>query len=211
MNWFLTGTDTGVGKTRVACLLIEALRRAGRNAVGFKPVCCGERDDVRALWEASGKPHNLSLNAINPLWLRPPAAPLTAAAIEDRPIQPADLLSAYSNLKSRYHSVLVEGVGGWRVPILTNYDTADLAADLGLPVAIVVHNKLGAINHTLLTIESIQRKGLTIVGLILNNFSPRPEDEIATRTNPAVLEQITQVPILFSIGENQPTLDLALA
>ncbi len=211
MNWFITGTDTGVGKTHTACLILEALRRAGYDAVGFKPICCGERDDVRALWEASGKRLDLSLDAINPVWLRPPAAPLAASAIEERLIQPADILSAYKALKARHATVLVEGVGGWRVPILENYDTTDLAADLGLPVVIVVHNRLGAINHTLLTIESIQRKGLPIAGLILNEFSPRLEDEIPIRTNPAILEKITRLPILFTIRENQTSLDIALA
>lgn len=211
MNWFITGTDTGVGKTRIACLLLEALRRSGHDAVGFKPICCGERHDVRALWEASGRYHDLSLDAINPVWLRPPVAPLTASAIEDRPLQPADILSAYQSLKSRHATVIVEGVGGWLVPITEYYDTSDLAADLGLPVVIVVHNRLGAINHTLLTLQSIRRKGLTVAGLILNEFLPRPEDDIAIRTNPAVLEQLTRLPILFSITENQSAINLDLA
>lgn len=212
MNWFITGTDTGVGKTHVTCLLLRALRARGREAVGFKPFCCGERDDVRDLWEASGNRHDLPLDTINPVWLRPPAAPYTASMIEERPVDIEHVLATHRQLTERFESVLVEGAGGWLVPIRPDYDMADLAADLGLPVAVVVHNRLGAINHTLLTLASIRARGLDCAGLILNTFgTPSADEEIAIRTNPSIIEQLADAPILFSITPGQASVALDIA
>ncbi len=208
MNWFITGTDTGVGKTYVTCLLLRALRAKGEEAAGYKPLCCGERDDVRELWEASGKRHDLSLDAINPVWLRPPVAPYTASMIEERPIDVGQLIDGYQKLSEKFKHVLVEGVGGWRVPIRQDYDSADLAVELGLPVVVVVHNKLGAINHTLLTLESIERRGLEIAGIIINSFDGDERDDIATRTNPAIIEQLAGVPVLLKINHGQASVAL---
>lgn len=210
MGWFITGTDTGVGKTFTTALLIAALRRAGKNAVAMKPLCCGERDDARILWEASGRNPQLSLDAINPVWLRPPLAPYTASMIEERAIDTARIVEACRTLQTRFDTVLVEGVGGWRVPIRRDYDAADLAADLGFPVLLVVQNRLGAINHTLLTLESIRNRGCTCPGIILNEGGPAHGEpsEFAKSTNPAIIEELSGLPILATIAQGQTTLDL---
>lgn len=199
MNLFLTGTDTDVGKTYVAALLIRALRKAGRDTVGLKPICCGGREDAEILHEASAG--TISLNEINPVWLRTPAAPYTAAVIENRTIDLMLIREMFGRARSAHASLIVEGVGGWKVPIARDYDVADMAEEFGLPVAIVVANKLGAINHALLTVQSVQARGLPCAGLILNRTSL--EDDVATATNRSVLEELSGLPILAEIAYGQ--------
>ena len=206
--WFVTGTDTGVGKTYATCLIIRALREAGLKVAGFKPVCCGERDDAEAL-RAAGDP-SVSVNEVNPVWLRTPAAPYTACLVENRTLDLDLIREGVRSLRARCDRVLVEGVGGWRVPLTASFDAADLAAEFGLPVVIVVANRLGAINHTLLTLESIRARSLACAGLILNHL-PGASEDVATHTNRGVLEQLSGVPVLFEIRPGQPRLELALA
>jgi dethiobiotin synthetase len=207
MNFFLTGTDTNVGKTYIAQRLVKALRNAGRPGVGFKPICCGSRDDAEALHEASGGA--VTLNDVNPVWLRPPAAPYTAAMIENRMIDLALIHETFARLRAAHDSIIVEGVGGWRVPITRDYFVSDLAADFGLPVMVVVANRLGALNHTLLTVEAIRSRGLECAGIILNHgFQLENEAEIATSTNAAVIEEVLKAPILFEVGYGQENLTL---
>jgi dethiobiotin synthetase len=204
---FVTGTDTNVGKTYCTALLLRALRRAGKNAVGFKPICCGGREDAEVLHAAAEG--ELSLNEVNPVWLRTPAAPYAAALVENRSVDLALIRETFSSLEASYSSLLVEGVGGWRVPITADYCTSDLAAEFGFPVAIVVANRLGALNHTLLTLESIRAGGLTCAGLILNHVTPLgAEPEISTATNRAILEMLVEVPVLFEISHRQEELSL---
>jgi dethiobiotin synthetase len=197
---FLTGTDTGVGKTHVASLLLRSWRSAGCDAVGFKPLCCGERSDAELLHAASDAA--LSLNEVNPVWLRPPAAPYTAALIENRPIDLALIRETFSLLTQRHARILVEGVGGWRVPILADYDLSDLAAEFKLPVVVVAANRLGALNHTRLTVDAIKASGLECAGVILSHPSPDP-DPIAAATNRSVLEQLLSAPVLAEIAHGQ--------
>ncbi|HEX8295055.1 MAG TPA: dethiobiotin synthase [Chthoniobacteraceae bacterium] len=209
MNLFLTGTDTDVGKTYVAALLIRSLRRAGLDSVGFKPICCGSRDDAETLHAASGE--KVALNEINPVWLRTPAAPYTAGMIENRSIDLALIRDTFSRLRGTHGSVIVEGVGGWRVPIARDYFVSDLAKEMALPVAVVIANRLGAINHALLTIEAIRAAGLECAGIILNHpASTPPDDSIATTTNRAIIEELAGVPVLFDIAHGQRELELAL-
>jgi dethiobiotin synthetase len=202
MNLFLTGTDTNVGKTYVAARLVKALREAGRSCVGFKPICCGERDDAEALHAASGGA--VTLNDVNPVWMRPPVAPYTASMIENRMIDLALIHETFARLRSAHESMIVEGVGGWRVPITRDYFVSDLAADFGLPVVVVVANRLGALNHTFLTVESIRARGLECAGIILNEpCQITKEAEIATSTNAAVIEELVKAPILLRVGYGQ--------
>ncbi len=204
MNLFLTGTDTNVGKTYVAALLVRALRAAGHDCVGLKPICCGDRDDAEALHAASDGAS--PLNDINPVWLRPPVAPYTASIIENRTVDLDLIREAFGRARSAHASLIVEGAGGWLVPITRDFFVADLALEMGLPVAIVVANKLGAINHTLLTLAAIRARGLDCAGLILNRTAA--EDDLATTTNRAVLEDLAGVPILFDIAHGQRDLPL---
>src|SRR5687767_5594426 len=163
---FVTGTDTGVGKTYVVSQMIRALRKDGIDAVGMKPICCGDRDDAEVIYRASEGV--VPLNDINPVWLRTPAAPYTAAMIEGRTIDLALIRESFERLLSSHQRVIVEGVGGWRVPIARDYFVSDLARDFALPVVVVVSNRLGAINHTLLTVDAIRAAGLECAGIILN-------------------------------------------
>jgi dethiobiotin synthetase len=205
MNLFLTGTDTNVGKTYVTAMLVRALRKAGHDTVAMKPICAGDRDDAEALYAAceGAEP----LNVINPVWYRTPAAPYTAAIVENRPVDLALIRDSFQSLRARHRSLLVEGVGGWMVPIERNFLIADLAAEFGLPIAVVVRNRLGAINHTLLTVRDIERRGLPFAGFIFNEAEP-PED-VAGVTNKEVLCDLLGRPPLLTIGPGQKEVNLA--
>jgi dethiobiotin synthetase len=204
VNFFVTGTDTDVGKTFFAVLLIRALRDAGIDAVGFKPVACGGWEDVDALVEASGGVE--TREATCPFHFSTPASPLTASWAEEKIVDPAKIMRAYEELSARHAVVVVEGVGGWLVPITADWSVADFAAQLGLLVILVVRNRLGAINHTLLTLESIAVRGLECAGLVLNHIEA-PEDPIA-RTNRAVFELRPAPRVLCEIVPGQAALHL---
>ena len=198
MNYFITGTDTGVGKTYVTKLIIESLRSEGRYPVGFKPVSCGDREDATLLAAASG---GLDVDEINPLHFSSPLAPHAAALLENRSIDPAALVASYREISGKYDPVFVEGAGGWEVPLTEKYFISDLAKDLSLPVILVAANRLGALNHILLTVNAIKAKGLTCAGIILNQL----EDEMDTPmiTNKGILESLTDVPLLDHIIHGQ--------
>ena len=205
MNFFITGTDTGVGKTYITKLLVESLRAEGKYAVGFKPISCGDREDAVILAAASG---NLSLDEVNPLHFSSAVAPHVAALLENKTIDPAQILASYQAISEIYDPVIVEGAGGWEVPITENYFVSDLAKDLNLPVILVAANRLGALNHILLTLAAIQAKGLKCAGIILNQL----EDEMDTPmiTNKGIIESLTQVPLLDHIIHGQDFLSQEL-
>ncbi|MGJ8642474.1 MAG: dethiobiotin synthase [Luteolibacter sp.] len=198
MNFFITGTDTGVGKTYVTKLIIETLRAEGKYAVGFKPISCGDREDAHILAAASG---GLDVDEINPLHFGSSLAPHVAALLENKSIDTADLVSSYQQIAEKYSPVLVEGAGGWEVPITEKYFISDLAKDLDLPVILVAGNRLGALNHILLSLAAIKAKGLTCAGIVLNQL----EDEMDTPmiTNKGILESLTDVPLLDHIIHGQ--------
>jgi dethiobiotin synthetase len=191
MSFFITGTDTGVGKTYVTRLILETLRREGIDAVGYKPVACGDREDAGILSIASG---GIALDEINPVYLNTAVAPYVAAMLENRPVDPAVMLAGFRILAEKHAKIIVEGAGGWEVPLAPNYRISDLAADLALPVVLVAGNRLGALNHILLTVEAIRAKGLVCAGIILNQL----EDEMDTAmiTNKSVVEDLTGIPLL---------------
>ena len=208
MNAFVTGTDTGVGKTYVTARLVRQLRARGLDSVGFKPICCGSREDAELLRAAADD--QLALHEVNPVWLRTPAAPYTAAMIENRSIDLTLIREMFGSLRARFGSVLVEGVGGWLVPIERGYTVADLAAEFGLPVIVVVKNRLGALNHAALTVRHLQARGLTCAGLVLNDGQPTINDadessEIATATNQSILEDTLSIPVLCTLKSGQET------
>ena len=201
MHYFITGTDTDAGKTYVACLLLEALRRDGHDAVGYKPFACGDRIDAHALRQAGNSV--LSLDETNPVHFKAPAAPYTAGLLENKPVDIETARLAFLSLAARHSHVLIEGAGGWEVPLAPGRTMADFAAELGLPVLLVVDNRLGCLNHCLLTLTAIQNRGLHCAGLILNHT--RDERDLASISNRAVLEQFTPIPIVLEImhGESQ--------
>lgn len=198
MNFFITGTDTAVGKTYLTTLIIRTLRNEGKNAIGFKPISCGDRQDAHLLTSASG---GLPLDEINPLHFHSPVAPHTAALLENKTIDPTHLLTSYQKLASTHSPILVEGAGGWEVPITQTYFISDLAKDLNLPVILIAANRLGALNHILLTLAAIKAKGLTCAGIVLNQL----EDEMDTPmiTNKGILESLTPIPLLDHIIHGQ--------
>lgn len=209
MNLFLTGTDTDVGKTYAAVLLIRSLRAAGLDTVGMKPICCGERTDAEELRAASGG--ELDLNDVNPVWLRAPASPYAASLMENRQVDLGLIRERFTALRNRHRSLIVEGAGGWLVPITRDFSMADLAAEFALPVAVVVRNRLGALNHALLTVESIRARGLTCAGIILNHMDGDSAGDPATTTNGSVLESLLDLPILFEIEKGQTKMRLSMA
>ncbi|MEI8037529.1 MAG: dethiobiotin synthase [Verrucomicrobiota bacterium] len=202
MSFFVTGTDTGVGKTHVTRLLLETLRHRGIDAVGYKPVACGDREDGRLLAAASG---GLALDVVNPVHLKTPTAPYVAGLFENQPVIPAEMLAGFQHLQAEHAVVVVEGVGGWEVPLTANYRVADLAKDLGLPVILVAANRLGALNHILLTLGAIRAKGLHCAGIVLNQLTD--ELDTAMITNKGVLEDLTGVPLLDHLIHQQDFLD----
>ena len=212
---FITGTDTGVGKTRVAAMLVRALRAAGVDAVGFKPICCGGREDAELLAEASGLNAEIgsgavALNDVNPVWLRPPVAPYTAAMIEGRMVDVALVREKFAQLRAAHAAVIVEGAGGWLVPVTRDFSMADLAAEFALPVLVVAANRLGVINHTLLTVAAIHARGLRCAGVLLNQVQPPEDDDAAVLTNAGVLGELLDVPLLGELAFGAKALPPAL-
>lgn len=205
MSLFITGTDTDVGKTFFTALLIRTLRQAGRDAVGYKPVACGSWDDVDAMITAADGVETRATTCAE--YFDMPASPLTAAWAAGREVDPARLLAGYRALAARHEIVLVEGAGGWLVPITPGYSIADLAVDLALPVLLVARNRLGAINHTLLTLESIAARGLDPVGIVLNHVEQSADP--ASHTNRATFEMLPTVPVIAEIDPHQASLDPA--
>lgn len=197
MSLFLTGTDTGVGKTHTAVRLLRAGRAAGLRCVGMKPICCGDRDDAQQLLAASSE--GVTIDELNPVWLKTPAAPFSASLIEQVEIDELSLIEKLRALEKQFDSVVVEGVGGWLVPIRRDFFVADLAALMKLPVLVVALNRLGCLNHTILTVRSVMAHGLVCAGVVLN--SPDRASDVASTTNAEILRQILHVPIVSSWPE----------
>jgi len=208
MNLFITGIDTNAGKTFVTELLTRSLRKAGFDTVAMKPISCGEPEDSRRLRAAAD--NELSMDEVTPAAYAAPLAPIEAARLEGRSFDSSEVLPIFERLHRTHRSLLVEGVGGWLVPLAQDYSTADLAKAIGFPVLLVVRNRLGALNHTLLTLESISSHGLTCEGIVLNNH---PEDvgDLAADGNRRLLSKLTNIPILFEISPGQSDLKIAVA
>ncbi|PTY03381.1 dethiobiotin synthase [Verrucomicrobia bacterium LW23] len=185
MHIFVTGTDTDVGKTYFGAWLLrqwlaaEKGDAAAGHSLAFKPICSGGRGDAEAYAAVPG--HGLLLDEINPLHFREPLSPLAAAAVEGREdgMDFADIVRLNAHVvrvaaKRQAQRVLVEGVGGWLVPLGKNPTllVRDWAQSLGWPVVVVARAGLGTLNHTLLTVESIQAAGLTCAGVVLNEGAP---------------------------------------
>lgn len=196
---FVTGTDTGVGKTLVSCALLHAYTSAGLRTVGMKPVAAGCElgaaglvcEDVEALWQASSE--RAPLDLVNPYAFTPPIAPHIAAVEAGVAIDLEHIRRAYIALAELADKVVVEGVGGFRVPLDARFDTADLARLLGLPVVLVVGMRLGCLSHTLLTVESIAARGLRLAGWVANRVDP----EMARfEANVETLKQRIDAPLL---------------
>jgi len=168
---FVTGTDTGVGKTVVACAILRALRGAGLDLAAMKPIETGVGakgpEDAQALRAAAGELD--PLDDVCPLRFALPAAPNVAAAHEGRAIDLGLVRAAFSRLASRHRAVLVEGAGGLLAPTSDRATMADLAGELGLPVLIVARAALGTINHTRLSLEAARARRLEVLGVVVSH------------------------------------------
>lgn len=178
LSLFVTGTDTGCGKTRVSCALLEAMSQAGISAAGMKPVATGAtringlllHDDVKALVAAS----NVAIprRYVNPYLYTPACSPDIAAREAKTPIDLAVIEEAFRSCQSRADAVVVEGVGGWCVPLGDSLWIEDLARQLQLPVLLVVGVRLGCINHAVLSARAIIESGLPLLGWVANVIDP---------------------------------------
>ncbi|MYM93784.1 dethiobiotin synthase [Duganella vulcania] len=199
---FVTGTDTEIGKTLVSSAMLHALVQAGVRACGMKPVAAGaelrdgawHNDDCDQL-AAAGNVHLLQ-SITTPFLLKEPAAPHIAAALEGVTISPVPILAAYIEINAASDASVVEGVGGFRVPLNDDFDTADLAEQLDLPVVLVVGLRLGCISHALLTVEAIEARGLRLAGWVANETR---DDMAFADENVAALEQRISAPLLGRI------------
>ncbi|MGM9485373.1 dethiobiotin synthase [Roseateles sp. NT4] len=201
-GFFITGTDTEIGKTFVTAALTRALAATGLRVAPIKSLAAGQtwrnsrwiNEDVAELLEAQ----NLGLSdaEIGPLQFREPCAPHIAAKLEGGTIDRDALLTAIRATAAKADTALVEGVGGFRVPLTETWDTADLAVDLGLPVILVVGLRLGCINHALLTAEAIRARGLRLAAWVANTVDP---DQPHVADNLASLQAGLKAPCLGHI------------
>jgi len=205
-GFFITGTDTGVGKTIITAALIKAAHILGFSACGMKPIETGCRrtenkegnnslipSDGTFLREITGTGESIDL--ITPIRFENPLAPLPASEIEDKPIDLDKIKTAYKELSNRYDVIIAEGIGGLLVPILRDYFVVDLARDFGLPLIIVSRPGIGAINHTMLSVRYAIKEGLTVAGIIINYCQP-PEGTLAEDTNPEIIRRLSPVPVI---------------
>ncbi|HEX7048158.1 MAG TPA: dethiobiotin synthase [Gammaproteobacteria bacterium] len=184
-GFFITGTDTEIGKTTIACGVVKRLAGDGHTVAVMKPVASGchrtagglRNADAEALIAACG--HDWKYEQVNPFAFEPAIAPHIAAADAGVDISADVILSAFTDLQRQSDRIVVEGVGGFRVPLAKGFDTADLAVKLGLPVILVVGLRLGCINHALLTAEAVQARGLEFAGWIGNSLEPAMDSEAA--------------------------------
>ena len=196
MNYFVTGTDTGVGKTLISCALLYAFAAQGKSVAGMKPVAAGcdvdgLNEDVKKLRAATSI--LTSLGQINPYSFLRPVAPHIAARNAGVQINLQRILESYNELAAQAEVVIVEGAGGFRVPLNDTEDSADLAVALGLPVILVVGMRLGCLNHALLTARAISDCGLVCAGWIANVL----DDEMAALDeNIEALQQRIAAPLL---------------
>ncbi len=197
---FITGTDTGVGKTYVATGIAGGLRRSGVDVGVMKPAETGcssragrlvPRDACKLMQAAVTRD---SLDLVNPYRFKQPLAPSLAAELEGKMISPEKIIAAYKILSRRHDFMIVEGAGGIMVPLWQDYTYLELARALGLPVVIVAKPGLGTINHTLLTILALQRGGLTVLGVVVN-FVQKMKVGLAEKTNPFVIERLSSIPV----------------
>jgi dethiobiotin synthetase len=198
---FVTGTDTGVGKTVVAAGLSALLRANGVDAGVFKPMMSGVRreDCTSDAWILKKmSKDSLSLEEINPFQFQEPLAPYLAAKREGRLIPLEQVNEAWEKIKHRHSFYIVEGAGGLMVPFGPDYVTAHVAREIGFPLLIVSRPGLGTINHTLLTIEYARNIELDVAGVVINGLR-EDQQGIAEETNPLLIEEFSGVPVLGTV------------
>ena len=198
---FITGTDTGVGKTFVSVGLLKVLKEMGHNVCPMKPVetGCGTlngklvpADALKLICTAEV---NEPLDLINPYRFRQSLAPAVAAEFKGVKISRKKIISSFNKLSNKYDVTIVEGAGGIMVPVFRKYFFIDLIKDLNLPVLVVARPGLGTLNHTLLTLEAAKSRGINVLGVIIN-WSSKIKNDASVQTNPEVIERSGGVPVL---------------
>ena len=193
-TFFITGTDTGVGKTVLTALLARHLRERGVNAAALKPICSGGRDDARALRAAMKDA--LTPDEINPWHFRAPIAPLLAARRERKQVKLADVLAHVRTIQKRFDVMLVEGAGGLLSPLGGNFDSRDLIAALRATPMVVCRNRLGVVNQVLLTLAALPRSASCCARVVL--MSPAKPDA-STSTNVSLLAEFLDAKRIFCL------------
>lgn len=200
--YFVTGTDTNVGKTLVSAALIHSLARNGLKVAGMKPVAAGAELRDGKLWNEdvallSGEANvTLPTHLIAPYLFKEAAAPHVAAALEDQQINPDTIFTAFEQIRAQTEAVIVEGAGGFCVPLTPQIDLADIAARLQLDVILVVGLRLGCLNHAFLTAEAIAARGLRLAGWVVNQIDPAMPHQAA---NIEALRERLPAPCLGSL------------
>lgn len=194
---FITGTDTGVGKTTIAAAMAMAMKKRGLNVGVMKPLQSGLDSDADILMAAAGVDDDKSL--VVPYSFKEPVAPTFAARLEGVTIDLDLIRRAYDKLSLCHETMIVEGAGGIMVPLIENkkesYLFSDLAAELKLKTIIVARPGLGTVNHTLLTIDHARKKGLHVACIIINNYPENPG--LSEENNPAMIEGISALPVML--------------
>ena len=191
---FITGTDTGVGKTVLTALLTRCLRERGVNVAALKPICSGGRDDARVLLTALDG--TLTLDEINPWHFRAPVAPVLAARREKRRVTLPQTLTHIRKVQKRFDVILVEGAGGLLSPLGEKFDSRDLIVALRATPIIVATNKLGVVNQLLLTLEALPPAAIKTARIVL--MSP-PKPDAASKNNPNLLAEYFEAKRIFSL------------
>lgn len=192
---FVTGTDTGVGKTVLAASIVAALAGSGNRVRALKPVITGLHEESEPDWppdhELLARAAGCRADEVAVIKYGPPVSPHLAAQLAGRPIEPAQLRTAVAAAADEGETVIVEGVGGLLVPLADGYDVRALASDLGLPVLLAARPGLGTINHTLLTLEAARRAGLRVAAVVLTPWPGRPSTlELSNR---ATIERLGDI------------------
>jgi dethiobiotin synthetase len=194
---FITGTDTEVGKTLVACGIARLLKSWHVNVGVMKPVATGNQDDVRRLMKAAEVDDEISL--VNPQFFKAALAPSVAAALERKDVDVARIYSAFWTLSKKYDVMIVEGIGGVKVPLGESTYVVDMIEALRLPALVVSRAGLGTLNHTLLTLDALEKEKIQVVGVLLNGGKGHT---LAEKTNSEALQEHTTVQVLGHLRLN---------
>ena len=192
-RFFIAGTDTGVGKTLVAAAFAAVLRSRGLKVAVMKPISCGGLEDARLLKRCAECPEPMA--RINPIALKHPLSPNVAATIERKKIDLKKIDQAVAFFSKKYDALVIEGCGGLLVPVVPGFFVVDLVRRMRAECILVSRSGLGAINHSLLSLEALSQRGIRPLGIVLNRLAGGPLS-IPERTNPEVIARFGRVPVL---------------
>ena len=205
---FITGTDTGVGKTVITGGIARLLARQGQRVGVFKPIASGCKHTREGLISEDAEflahcaDSSISLHVISPVCYRIPAAPVTCIEREHKPMDYEAIAAAYTWLAENFDVVIVEGIGGAMVPITETETILDLAFEFDLPTVVVARPNLGTINHSLLTIQAVRQAGLPLAGVVINDYNAMTAD-LAEETAPDVIARFAQTHILAVVPHDE--------